>query len=132
MTADDRYTRGRKLLARLMGNGGNQRLAHSTSTPDLERYAMEFVYGDIYSRTDLQVPQRQLVVIGALVALGDTDAPLAGHVHIALNAGLTRQEISGAMLQLLPYVGFPRVIKAMGVVDKVFSETGRQPISAQT
>ncbi|WP_225730181.1 MULTISPECIES: carboxymuconolactone decarboxylase family protein [unclassified Nocardia] len=125
----DRYRRGRALLARLTAQGGNPELATSASAPDLQRYAVEFVYGDIYSRTDLDLRQRQLVVIGALVTLGDVDGPLAGHLHIALNVGLTPEEISGAVLQTLPYAGFPRVIAAMAVVDQVLADNTSQQAS---
>ncbi|MGH3862066.1 carboxymuconolactone decarboxylase family protein [Actinokineospora sp.] len=120
---DDKYERGLAKLAEIGSAGGDQHLADlNRIAPDLRRLAVEFVFGDLYSRDDLTLRQRQLVVIGALVAIGDTGPQLAAHVNIALNAGLTEQEIAGAVLQVAPYAGFPRVINAMGVVATTFDD----------
>ena len=80
--------------------------------PDLVRFAKEFAHGTIGARPGLSRAQRELVTLGALVALGDTGLQLRAHTESALAAGLTRDQLGEVLLQVLPYAGFPRVINA--------------------
>lgn len=80
--------------------------------PDLRKYIVEFAYGEIYSRPGLDSKQRQLVTLSSLVTQGAT-AQIQTHVKRALTVGLTRTEIVESIMQLVPYVGFPRVQSAL-------------------
>lgn len=67
----ERYNRGLANLRRITGQAGKGLTdTFDKTAPDLERYLMEFVFGDIYSRPALDVKQRQLAAIYALAALG--------------------------------------------------------------
>ena len=46
------------------------------------------------------------------------------HMNIALNNGLTLDEIEEALIQTLPYVGFPAVATALAAADKVIQARG--------
>lgn len=81
--------------------------------PDVARLATEFAYGDIHSRPGLDAAQRELVVLGALAALGDVDQQIESHVGSALGAGLPPRAVVEALIQTIPYVGFPRAIHAL-------------------
>ncbi|MBO2454483.1 carboxymuconolactone decarboxylase family protein [Actinomadura barringtoniae] len=108
-----RYERG---LARQAELGGGRRQVYDALAelaPDLPRLAVEFAYGDIHARPGLDAARRELVIIGALVTLGDTDRQLRAHLTSARNAGLTSAELVEAIMQALPYAGFPRVLNAM-------------------
>lgn len=90
--------------------------------PDLSRIVVEFAFGDIYARPGLNNQQKVLTTISALVAQG---VPQIGmHVVTGLNAGLTPDEIVGCIMHLIPYVGFPRALTALKVVQEVFAEQG--------
>ncbi|MGI5131462.1 dienelactone hydrolase family protein [Pseudonocardia sp. CA-107938] len=80
--------------------------------PDLVRFAEEFAHGTIGARPGLTRAERELVTLGALVALGDTGLQLRAHAESGLDAGLSRDQLGEALLQVLPYAGFPRVINA--------------------
>ncbi|TDY37495.1 4-carboxymuconolactone decarboxylase [Alicyclobacillus sacchari] len=90
--------------------------------PDLGKYIIEFAYGDIYSRPGLDLKQRQLLTITCLTTQGDCEPELSVHINTGLNVGLTQTEIIEAILHCIPYVGFPRVMNAMTIAKKVFSE----------
>ncbi len=128
-----RYARG---LARQqeMGGPGDARGrsfdALADLAPDLRRLAVEFAYGDIHSRPGLDAGRRELVVLGALIALGGVEPQLEAHLGSALGTGLSRTEIVEAILQALPYAGFPRVLAAMTVARRVFAERGLLPPTA--
>jgi len=90
--------------------------------PDFRRMIIEFAYGDIYSRPGLDNKQRALVTIASLVTQG-VEKQLETHINRGLTAGLTQTEVTEAILQLVPYVGFPRVQNALGVAKKVFQKS---------
>lgn len=122
---DERLQRGRAKLAEIDGKAG-QAVIDSLAevAPDLGRYIFEFAFGDIYSRPGLEAPQRQLVTLGALAAIGGTEPQLRVHVGAALNVGLSPQEVVEAIIHTVPYSGFPRALNAMGVVREVLAERG--------
>jgi 4-carboxymuconolactone decarboxylase len=90
--------------------------------PDLVDLITEFAYGDIHSRAGLDASQRQLVILGVLTALGDTERQIANHTKSALGAGLSAHAIVEAIYQTIPYVGFPRAIRALQAVTGVLEQ----------
>src|SRR5690606_32681832 len=90
--------------------------------PDLSRLVVEFAFGEIYARPGLDNKQKVLTTISALVAQGTPQIRM--HVITGLNAGLSPDEIVGCVMHLIPYVGFPRALNALKVVQEVFAEQG--------
>lgn len=90
--------------------------------PDLERYVVEFAFGDIYSRPGLDNKQKVMTTITALVAQGKPQIEM--HIKTGLSVGLTPEEIVGCIVHLIPYTGFPSVLNALKVAQKVFAEQG--------
>lgn len=88
--------------------------------PDLARYIIEFGFGDVYDRPGLSLPERELVTLGALAALGHASPQLKVHVHAALNVGLTREAIVEALIQVSLYAGFPAALNALFAAREVF------------
>ncbi|MFJ6266366.1 carboxymuconolactone decarboxylase family protein [Lysinibacillus xylanilyticus] len=82
--------------------------------PDLRKMIIEFAYGDVYSRPGLDAKSRALVVITAVVTQGAAPQTKT-HIKRGLHAGLTQTEIVEALLQLVPYIGFPRVQNALTI-----------------
>lgn len=89
--------------------------------PDLRKMIIEFAYGDVYSRPGLDAKSRALVVITTVVTQGAAPQTKT-HISRGLHAGLTPNEIVEALLQLVPYVGFPRVQNALTIAQQVFEE----------
>ncbi|MFJ7978900.1 carboxymuconolactone decarboxylase family protein [Lysinibacillus xylanilyticus] len=89
--------------------------------PDLRKMIIEFAYGDVYSRPGLDAKSRALVVITAVVTQGAAPQTKT-HIKRGLHAGLTQTEIVEALLQLVPYIGFPRVQNALTIAHQVFKE----------
>jgi len=90
--------------------------------PDLQRFIVEFAFGDIYARPGLDNKQKVLTTISALVAQGTPQIGM--HVITGLNVGLKPSEIVGCIMHLIPYVGFPRALNALRVAQEVFAEQG--------
>src|SRR5262245_41909534 len=125
----ERFQRGWERLMEIGAEGG-ERVIESLRdvAPDLGRYVVEFAFGEIYQRPTLDLRQRQLVTIAALTTLGDTEPQLEVHVNAGLNVGLSAREIVEAMLQSIPYTGFPRVLNAVVVAKRVFAERNVSPL----
>jgi 4-carboxymuconolactone decarboxylase len=118
-----RYDRGARKLVEIDGQHGLDVIEslHDIA-PDLGRYIVEFAFGDVYNRPWLNPQQRQLVTIGALTAFGDTAPQLRVHIGAALNVGLDRSHVIEALIHLVSYAGFPRVLNAITVARDVFAE----------
>lgn len=116
-----RYEKGLKKLSEVDGNVGEQVIAAlSGIAPDLGKYIIEFAFGDIYCRENLNLQEREIVTLSSLLTLGGCENQLDVHINGALNVGITPQKIIEIFLQCIPYVGFPRVLNAVGVAKKVF------------
>lgn len=125
-----RYERGMRTLSAIDGEAGHAVVAGLADlAPDLSRYIVEFIFGDIYSRPALAPDRRQLVTLGALTAFGDVQPQLEVHINAALNVGLTAREIVEAIMHVAPFAGFPRVLNALSVARKVFQGRGVDPLA---
>jgi 4-carboxymuconolactone decarboxylase len=50
-----------------------------------------------------------------------------------LNAGTTPVQIKEVLYQIAPYVGFPNVVEALGITNKIFQQQGIQlPLEDQS
>ncbi|MDQ6900626.1 MAG: carboxymuconolactone decarboxylase family protein [Candidatus Dormibacteraeota bacterium] len=126
---NERFRRGATKLHEIDGEHGLAVIdALADVAPDLGRYVVEFAFGDIYSREDLDDRQRQLVTIGALIALGGAEPQLVVHINAALNVGLTPHEIVGAITHTAPFTGFPRALNAILTARTVFEDRGLLPL----
>ena len=64
----------------------------------------------------LSVRERSLLVLAALVAQGGVEARLRAHVRLALQNGLSADDVDAALAFLAVYVGYPRATVAMEAV----------------
>ncbi len=82
-----------------------------------------FITGNLYSRTVLTLPERQMVACAMLAALGASEE-LRLHVNAALNVGCDPKKLAEVFFQLAPYGGMPLVNKALEVYREVLKERG--------
>ena len=120
---NEKYERGSELLGKVDGDGGTK-VVESLSgiAPDVGRYIVEFAFGEIYDREGLNLSDRELATIASLCTQGGCEPQLKVHVKGALNAGLSEEEIIETFTQLIPSVGFPRVLNAINVAREVFEQ----------
>ncbi|WP_049124870.1 carboxymuconolactone decarboxylase family protein, partial [Burkholderia cenocepacia] len=85
---EDRYTRGWNKLKEIDGEAGERVIAAlAPIAPDFGRLLVEFSFGDIYSRPQLDLKAREIATIAALAALGNAQPQLKVHIEAALNVG---------------------------------------------
>ena len=121
----ERFTKGLETIKQYVTEEEVNRMvaqdALADIAPDLRKMIVEFAYGDVYSRPGLDAKSRALVVITAVVTQGAAPQTKT-HITRGLHAGLTPKEIVEALLQLVPYIGFPRVQNALTIAQQVFQE----------
>lgn len=109
-----RYEKGAAIQKPLYGDEISKALEGLPESmgDDVSSFLTEFCFGDIYTRKGLDVKTRELLIISILVTTGDTET-LKSHVKGALKAGNSKEIITAAIIQCLPYVGFPNAIAAL-------------------
>ena len=80
------------------------------------------LFGDIYTRPNLDFKERELITLASLLTLGGCEAQLKVHTNAALNVGITPEQIVEVCTHCIPYAGFPRVLNALFTVKAVFEE----------
>ena len=92
--------------------------------PDIDRYVVDYFYGDIYSRPALDLKTREAVSVASLAALGSAAPQLRAHINGALNVGWRREEIVEMLLQLSLHAGFPATLNGLAAAREVFAARG--------
>lgn len=119
----NRYEKGIEKFKEIKGDGAELSIERLQSlNPDLEKFIMEFAFGDIYNRPSLDLRSREIATIAALATLGNAPQQLKVHVQAALNVGVRKEEITEVILQMAIYAGFPAAINAMQAAREVFDE----------
>ena len=97
---------------------------------ELAKDFSKFITGNLYSRTVLTLPERQMVACAMLAALRATDE-LKLHVNAALNVGCDPRKLAEVFFQVATYAGMPAVNEALGVYRDVLQERGEWPINME-
>ena len=124
MKNSERYQRGLDKLAEIDGEQG-QKVIDSLAdiAPDFAQYLIEFPFGDIYSRSGMDLRTRELVTVAALTAMGNAAPQLKVHLHAALNVGCSREEIVEVIMQMAIYAGFPAALNGLFAAKEVFGSS---------
>jgi 4-carboxymuconolactone decarboxylase len=126
----DRYQRGIEKLKKIDGEAGEKVIESLMDiAPDLARYTIEFPFGDIYSRSGLDLKSREIAVVAALTALGNAAPQLKVHIHGALNVGCSREEVVEVIIQMAVFAGFPAALNGMNAAKEVFKERDEKGLS---
>jgi 4-carboxymuconolactone decarboxylase len=94
---------------------------------DLANDFSRFITGNLYSRTVLTLPERQMAACAMLAALRAT-GELKLHVNAALNVGCDPKKLTEIFFQVATYAGMPAVNEALEVYRDVLKERGEWPL----
>jgi 4-carboxymuconolactone decarboxylase len=120
---DNRYDHGRAKIKQMLGALGEQAVENiARISPDMARYVVEFIFGDIQSRPGLDVKTRELVAAVSIATRGGAEPQLRAHLHGMINVGWSEQEIVELMIELAVYAGFPAALNGLYAARDVFTE----------
>ena len=118
-----RFELGSEMLKKIDGIGGENVIKSlETVAPDVGKYIIEFAFGDIYSREELNLQEREIITITSLLTTGGCEPQLEVHINGALNVGIPPKKILETFIQCIPYTGFPKVLNAIFVAKNIFDE----------
>jgi 4-carboxymuconolactone decarboxylase len=124
--ADPRYAAALDEAERLLGVRLERFLDPTDAEPanaaDFKRLATLQTFGAAWPRTEhLDTRARALVSVAIAATLGVRE-PLRGQLRIALNNGVTREEVVEVFVQVAAYAGAARAFEGYGVAVEVFGE----------
>lgn len=118
-----RFENGMEQLKAIDGvDGENVIQSLADISPDLGKFIVEFAFGDIYTRKELNLQERELITITSLLTAGGCESQLGVHIVGSLNVGIAPQKVIETFLQCIPYTGFPKVLNAVFVAKRIFEE----------
>jgi len=102
----------------------NARKSFGDIAPHLAELTDKVLFGDVWTNPALSPRDRSLVTIASLVSLYRVNE-IPFHLRKALENGVSREEIVGAITHLAFYAGWPSAMTALQIARKVFEE-GKQ------
>ncbi|MGK0465441.1 carboxymuconolactone decarboxylase family protein [Clostridium sp.] len=116
------YQKGIDILKQMTDDEGMKGINHLQEIfPDFGDRMVDFGFGQIYSRPNLELKLREVVTITALITQGAFEQ-LNFHINSALRVGLKQEEILEIILHCAAYVGFPKACSALVIAGQIFKE----------
>jgi 4-carboxymuconolactone decarboxylase len=85
---------------------------------DIPRFLTELLFGDFYTREGLDLKTRELLSLSILATL-DAEEQIRVHATGNLKVGNDKATLIAAMVQCLPYIGFPYTFNAINTIRRV-------------
>ncbi len=122
-TKDALFRKGLKIRKEVVGaDYVERRLAAANEyTWPFEELATKYAWGMVWGRRGLPRKVRSFLNLAALTAM-NMRHELKLHIRSALRNGLTRKEISEALLHCAVYAGVPKALDALRLMQEVFDE----------
>ncbi len=97
----------------------------------IQRFLSANCFGDHLTRGGIDLRTRELLTFSMLVALGGCEPQVKGHVAANLHVGNDRARLIDVLTQLLPFIGYPRTLNGLRIVDEVVAPAGATDASTQ-
>lgn len=117
---NERYAKGREIQFPLYGDEIQEAMEPLPEGMDeaVPRFLTEMCFGDFYTRGGLDIQTRELLMLCVLTTLG-ADKQIASHAKGNIRAGNSKETLYAAMIQCLPYVGFPLALNAINIIKSI-------------
>ena len=86
--------------------------------PAIDQFLKTHLFGDIFSRDNLDWQSRELATVAALAAMRGTEAQLLSHLRVSLNVGLTPQQLKQFIQVLAVKVDAAAAQRALAALEK--------------
>lgn len=113
-TMDDRLEAGNAKQVELFGAGMDKSYERSK----VNYWLADNCFGDYYTRTGLTNAQREMVTFCYLSAQGGVEPQLFVHAKANIGLGNDADFLRKVTLQCLPYIGYPRTLNTLRIVDE--------------
>ena len=100
--------------------------AMRAAAPDSQKHIQDFLsancFGDYMTRRGLDEAARELVTFSILISLGGCEPQVKGHIAGNVKVGNDKRKLLAVVTQLLPWIGYPRTLNAIGCLNEVLPE----------
>lgn len=123
VTEADRHEKGKAIQDKLYPGGISSVMdgVPGDLGKDVERFLTDYFFGEIYSRGALDLKTRELLGYCILTTL-EAESQLQSHYHGNINVGNKPETLAAAVVQCLPYIGFPAAIKALRIIKQEYAK----------
>lgn len=113
-TMDDRLEKGATAQAEIFG----EHMKEAWKNGHINRWLAANCFGDYYTRTGLDLKQREMITFCFLMAQGGCEPQLIAHAKGNMNLGNDKAFLIRVVSQCLPYIGYPRSLNAINCIQK--------------
>lgn len=113
-TLDNRLEKGIETQAEIFG----EHMKEAWKAGHINRWLAANCFSDYYTRTGLNLAQRELITFCFLMAQGGCEPQLIGHAKGNINMGNDKDFLIRVVSQCLPYIGYPRSLNAITCINK--------------
>ncbi len=89
---------------------------------NINRWLADNCFGDYYTRTGLNDQEREMITFCFILAQGGCENQLRGHIAGNFGVGNDKDKLYSVVEQCMPYIGYPRTLNAMNIIDEVVSK----------
>lgn len=86
---------------------------------NINRWLADNCFGDYYTRTGLNDQEREMITFCFILAQGGCENQLRGHTAGNFGVGNDKEKLYSVVEQCMPYIGYPRTLNAMNIIDEV-------------
>jgi 4-carboxymuconolactone decarboxylase len=121
----ERFDKGKEIQTPIYGEGMKQNMKDLPGefAEAIPRILTESCFGDFYTRSGLDLKTRELMIFCALTTLGGADKQMGSHAVGNMKVGNDKETLLSALVQLYPYIGFPRIANAIYAIKDAKIET---------
>lgn len=125
VTDSERFDKGKAIQTPIYGEGMKQNMKDLPGefAEAVPRMLTESCFGDFYTRNGLDLKTRELMTFCALTTLGGADKQMGSHATGNMKVGNDKETLFSALIQLYPYIGFPRIANAIYAIKDAKIET---------
>ncbi|MFY4725120.1 carboxymuconolactone decarboxylase family protein [Campylobacter jejuni] len=117
----NRKEKGREVQDTIFGKTNITKMIEST--PKDKAFINDFLsancFGDYYTRKVLDLKTRELLTLVYLISHGGLENQTRAHIQGNLNMGQTRESLLNIIAALIPYIGYPKALNAISVLDSL-------------
>ena len=106
-------------------------LTDAGNDPEMMKMLQKYIFGEVFAVGSLDIKTREMLTVVSL-SVQQALPQLKAHANAALNVGVTPIELRETVYLCAPFVGFPKTLNALGVINEVFAERGiKLPLESQ-
>lgn len=113
-TMENRLEKGANVQAEIFG----PQMLEAWKAGHINRCLAANCFGDYYTRTGLDLRQREMITFCFLAAQGGCEPQLTSHAKGNMNLGNDKDFLFRVVSQCLPYIGYPRSLNAISCINK--------------